>query len=200
MKYFSALALLAITAIFLANDVFTSGKSNLAEIINLRPLSDPQVVQQGRRSVLIAPVYSTFPFNQKHLLAINAGASDGLSPGMAVTVDGNYLIGRILEVSEKQSLVQTIFDSDWTLPVRVGAMSYDALLVGGQNPRLTLIDKNDLLQTGDPVFSAQKEFPYGLPVGEVGVVNNLVARSFQEAELTLSYTIRSLREVAVILK
>ena len=86
------------------------------------------------------------------------------------------------------------------MPVRVGPSLRDALLIGGQNPRLTLIDKNDLVQKGDQVISAKKEFPYGISIGEVGEVNNLVAHSFQEAELVLPYTMRDLREVAVILK
>ncbi len=200
MKYFAALALLGITALFLANDFLTAGKNKLAAMVNLRPLTEPQIIQQGKRSVLMAQVYSTFPFNHKHLLAINAGADQGVVVGMPVTAEGNLLLGQIVEVSERQALAQTIFDNNWTLPVRVGPTLRDALLVGGQNPRLTLIDKNDVVQKGDIVISAKKEFPYGMSVGEVGEVNNLVARSFQEAELVLPYTMRDLREVAVILK
>ncbi|TSC82997.1 MAG: Uncharacterized protein G01um101419_350 [Parcubacteria group bacterium Gr01-1014_19] len=200
MKYFAALALLGITALFLANDFFTAGKNKLAAMVNLHPLTEPQIIQQGKRSVLMAQVYSTFPFNHKHLLAINAGAEQGVVVGMPVTTEGNLLLGQIVEVSNQQALVQTIFDNDWTLPVRVGPTLRDALLVGGQNPRLTLIDKNDVVQKGDIVISARKEFPYGMSVGEVGEVNNLVAHSFQEAELVFPYTMRDLREVAVILK
>ncbi len=200
MKYLSAIALLGITAVFLANDFLTAGKNELVSIVNLRPFEEPQLARQGSRSVLLAQIYSTFPFNHKHLLAINAGAEQGLAVGMPVTADGNSLVGRIIEVSERQSLVQTIFDGNWTLPVRVGPSLHDALLVGGQSPRLTLLDKKDVVQVGDKVISAKKEFPYGMSIGEVSAVNNLVAQSFQEAELSLPYTIRGLREVAVILQ
>ena len=96
MKYFAAIALLGITAIFLANDFLTAGKNKLAAAINLRPLTESQVTQQGKRTVLIAPVFSTFPFNHKHLLAINSGAEQGIAVGMPVTADGNLLLGQIL--------------------------------------------------------------------------------------------------------
>lgn len=199
-KFISAIILIGITVFFLLNNLFSGTKNNLVELINLRPLAKPEIIQQGKRSVLVAKVYSTFPFNNKNLIAINAGSIDGVAIGMPVSLEGNILIGQIIEVSERQSIVRTIFDKDWSIPVRVGVAQYDALLVGSQNPRLTLIDKTNNVSIGDQVISAKRDLPYGMKVGEVSQVNDLVASSFKEASLVLPYDPKDLREVAIFIK
>lgn len=199
-KYVSALILLGITAFFLVNNFFTASKNSLASLVSLQPLSKPELVKQGTRSGLSASVYSSFPLNHKHLIAINAGATDGVRVGMPVTLEGNILVGQIIEVSDSQSLVRTIFDKDWSLPARIGTAQHDALLVGGQDPKLTLIDKDQQINVGDVVVSAKKDFPYGLKVGEVAEVRDLVAHSFKEASLLFPYNFKDLRKVVVLLK
>ncbi len=199
-KFVSALILIGITAFFLVNNFLIASKNNLVEMVSLRPLAKAELVQQGRRSALVAQVYSTYPLNYKNLLSINAGLADGVTVGMPVTAEGNILIGQIIEVSGSQSLVRTIFDKDWSLPVRIGAAEKDALLVGGQNPRLTLIDKNAEIHSGDVVVSAKKDLPYGLKVGEVAVVQQSVSSSFKEAGLIFSYDTKDLRKVSILIK
>src|SRR3989338_3875494 len=163
-RYISALILIGITALFLVNNFFTAFKNSLVSLVSLRPLSRPELVKQGSRSGISVSVYSSFPLNHKHIIAINAGGDDGVGVGMPVTLEGNILIGQVIEVSESQSLARTIFDKDWSLPVRIGTEEHDALLVGGQDPRLTLIDKNQEINSGDLVVSAKKDLPYGLKV------------------------------------
>ncbi len=199
-KYISALILLGITAFFLVNNFFTSGKNNLVALVSLRPLAKAELVKQGSRSALMAEVYSSYPFNYKHLLAVNAGSADGVAAGMPVTLEGNILIGQIIEVSESQSLVRTIFDKDWSLPVRIGPTERDALMVGGQNPKLTLIDKKAEINAGDAVVSAKKDLPYGLKLGEIAVVRELASSSFKEADLVFPYNPKDLRKVAILIK
>lgn len=200
MKYVSALILIGITAFFLVNNFFTASKNSLAGLVSLQPLPEPELVKQGSRSGLSASVYSSFPMNHKHLLAINAGGVDGVRPGMPVTLEGNILVGQVIEVSENQSLVRTIFDKDWSLPVRIGSAEHDALLAGGQDPKLTLIDKDQEINVGDLVISAKKDIPYGLKVGEIAEVHDLVAHSFKEAGLLFPYNSKDLRKVVVLLK
>lgn len=200
IRYISALILLGITAFFLANNFFTATKNSLASLVSLRPLSEPELIKQGNRSGLSVSVYSSFPLNHKHLIAINAGAANGVGVGMPVTLEGNILVGQVIEVSESQALVRTIFDKDWSLPVRIGPAEHDALLVGGQNPKLTLIDKDQDINSGDAVISAKKDLPYGLKIGEVTEVRDLVAQSFKEAGLLSPYNSKDLRKVVVLLK
>lgn len=199
-KYISAIILLGITAFFLVNNFLTSTKNNLVALVNLRPLARPELVKQGGRSAVVAEVYSSFPFNYKHLLAVNAGSASGVAVGMPVTLEGNILIGQVIEVSDDQSLVRTIFDKDWSLPVRIGVAERDALLVGGQNPKLTLIDRKVEINEGDAVVSAKKDLPYGLKIGEISAVRDLITTSFKEADLIFPYDPKDLRKVAILIK
>ncbi len=199
-RYVSALILIGITAFFLVNNFLTASKNNLVAMVSLRPLAKAELVKQGSRSAISASVFSSYPLNYKNLLSINAGLADGVTVGMPVTLEGNILIGQIIEVSESQSLVRTVFDKDWSLPVRIGAAERDALLVGGQNPKLTLIDKNAEIHPGDVVVSAKKDLPYGLKVGEIATVAESVSSSFKEASLIFSYDTKDLRKVLILIK
>lgn len=200
MKFFAPALLIGITVVFLAGNFFTGAKNQLASLITLGPLAESSLVRQNGRQAVVAQIYSTFPFNHKHLLTLNAGSEDGVEVGAPVTLEGNILLGQIIEVSARQSVARTIFDKEWSLSARIGVNYADALLVGGQNPRLTLIDKSDPVLEGETIFSAQKDFPYGLKIGTVKAVRDLVAHSFKEAEIELPYSIKTLREVAVLVK
>lgn len=194
------LLLIGITVVFLTGNFFTGTKNKLAAVVSLQSLDQPTIVRQNGRRVLIAQIYSTFPFNYKHLIALNAGAEDGVTVGLPVSTDGNILLGQIIEVSDRQAIARTIFDKDWSLSVRIGDQKADALLIGGQNPKLTLIDKNDQILEGEQIFSAQKDFPYGMKIGTIQRVQDLVAHSFKEADIALNYNLKNLREAAIIIK
>ncbi len=159
MKIFAPLLLIGITVVFLASNFFTGTKDQLAALITLEPLVKSSLVRQNGRQAVVAQIYSTFPFNHKNLLTLNAGSDDGVVVGAPVTLDGNILLGQIVEVSSGQSVARTIFDREWSLSARIGSNYVDALLIGGQNPRLTLIDKDDEILEVEIIFSAQKDFP-----------------------------------------
>ncbi len=148
----------------------------------------------------MAKIYSTYPFNLRNLLTINAGAKNGVRVGMPATIDGKLLLGRVIEVLEDKSIIQTIFDRDFSLPVRAGEKEINALLVGGQIPRLSLIDKSSNIEEGNGVFSAGQDFPYGMAIGAVGAISGSFANSLLEADLEVPYRISDLREAAILIK
>lgn len=135
----------------------------------------------------IAKVYSSYPFNDKNAIAITLGSDDGIQESMPVVLGSDVLIGQVVEVYEKYSLVQTIFDPDWRLAVRIGVANTNALLEGGIEPRLTTIDKNKLVKEDDFIYSAAKGFPYGALIGRVKKIASSPSAIFQEAELDLPY-------------
>lgn len=189
----------ALAAALFANHLIVPSKANLTASILLGNLPAPEVVKQDKRDALIAKVFSTYPFNHRNIITINAGSADGVRVGLAVTAEGNYLIGQVSEVSEHSSQVRTIFDKDWSLSVRVGQKEVNALLVNGQEPRLTMIEKQSELNEKDQVHSASRDFPYGLKVGAVGAIQDSGIVSFKQALLEVPYQIGDLREVAVLL-
>ncbi len=157
-------------------------------------------LEENEREFRVAKIYSSYPFNNRGLVAINAGIKDGVSSGMTATVGGYILLGQVTEVFESYSLVRTIFDAGWELPVKIGSNNTEALLAGGREPELTLILKEKTVKSGEPVYSAGRDFPYGLTLGEVGEIREDVGAAFREASLKLPYDVSTLQEVSVILK
>lgn len=146
-----------------------------------------------------ALVYSRYPFNFKNELLINIGFSEGILFGQAVIFDG-FLVGEIGEVFDDASLVRTIFDRRWQSAVRIGKEGIEALLVGGNRPKLTLIDKKARIVAGDTVYSAAPNFPAGIPIAEVQAIEFSSDQLFQEATLRFSYEITGIRAVSVVKK
>lgn len=200
MKYAWLFVLLGIISLNAFNHFAISPKSGLANLIQLTAPEDPQTLTINGREAVIAKVYSTYPFNHRNLLTVNAGSKNGVTTGMPVTVDGTLLLGQVSEVWEDKSLVQTIFDKDFSLPVRSGFQEADALLVGGQTPKLSLIEANSIVNENDPVYSAGRNFPYRMAIGKVGFVTAAADNSLREASLVLPYQISDLREVAILIK
>ncbi len=200
MKYSWLLTFIALLAIVIFNNALVPAKTDLAARIALDPYAKPTLVKQAGRQALVAKIYSTYPFNNRSYFTIAAGAADGVEQGMAVTAEGNYLLGQVTEVFEHYSNVRTIFDRDWQISVRVGAGQHDALMVSGQQPALTMIDKNSTVQEGDAVISASRDFPYGMKLGAITGVQTAHEVSFQQGVLAVPYQVNDLKEAAVLIK
>ncbi|MEK7554614.1 MAG: rod shape-determining protein MreC [Patescibacteria group bacterium] len=167
-----------------------------AEVLFLA--KEPRNTGTVARPEVSAKVHSTYPTNSRGLLNINAGSSEGIKKGMTVTVDGFTFLGVVEEVGERSSIVRTIFDTDWQIPVKIGDGAHDALMVGGRGPRLTLIVKTGNVLDGDDVYTASKEFPYGLRIGEVKEVKGEPGSTFEEADIKLPFD-ATLDEVHILL-
>ena len=72
-----------------------------------------------------------------------------------------------------------------------------ALLVGGLEPRLTLIAKDAKIASGDVVFSADQAFPLGGGMGSVRAVSKTGDTLLQEATLQVPYDIRKINIVLI---
>jgi cell shape-determining protein MreC len=147
---------------------------------------------------IVAKIYSSYPFNNRGLFSVNAGARDGVLLGAPVIARDAFFLGQIVEVSKRWSVARSIFDSGWELPVKVGADSVDALLVGGRTPHLTLIAREAAVEQGAQVFSSEKSAPYGLVIGEIALVRSEPARAFQDAALRVPYEVGDLTEIVIL--
>lgn len=148
---------------------------------------------------ILADVYSRYPFSLKHELLVGAGALRGVAVGDAVAFAG-VLVGEVREAFRDSALVRTILDERWASAVRVGTRGVDALLVGGAEPRLTLIVKDADVRTGDIVYNAAPAFPLGMPVGRIASVMLSPDGLFQEATLSVGYDINKLHAVSIVTK
>ena len=143
-----------------------------------------------------AMAYVQYPFGFKNEVLLDAGTTQGVAVGKTVTFQGIFL-GSVTDVFPKNSVVQTIFDPTFKMPVRIGNDGYDALLVGGPDPKATSIAKKAALQSGDIVYAAASGFPYGLPIGIVNTTSTSGDNLFMEASISLAYNINDVQSVLI---
>ncbi|MBI3589696.1 MAG: rod shape-determining protein MreC [Candidatus Liptonbacteria bacterium] len=179
-----------------------------AELIKLGDLKEqlPKITTDFTPAL----VYSRYPFNLKNEILLNAGRGQGIGVNQAVTLfvkeksgllkNDEILLGRIKEVKERTSLVTTIFDPEWKSEAKIGKPGVEALVIGGGEPRLTLIKKEAKIQEGEVVYSTDERFPYGLPLGEVWNIGWSKDQLFQEADLKMNYDWSQIKAVMVLKK
>lgn len=175
-------------------DLIAENKKLKAELAELNSVKS-QLPQNPQKSIT-AIVYSRYPLNFKSELLVNAGAVEKISLGKAVTFAG-MLVGRVSEVFNESSLVQTIFDERFQIPVKVGNGAADALFKGGLSPTLDLISLTAAVQSGDIVYSAGADFPYGLPVAEIKEVRFSDDKLFRVATLDIPYDVGQIGAVFI---
>lgn len=145
---------------------------------------------------LRAIVYSRYPMNFKNEILVNAGSGSGVQAGKAV-VFKSIFIGTVEKTFSDSALVQTVFDSGFKTPVRVGQKGYDALFMGGASPRAVSIKKDAALASGDIVYTAASGFPYGMPVAVVVSTSTSPDNLFEEATLGFAYDVNAVQTVLI---
>ncbi|KKS83101.1 MAG: Cell shape-determining protein MreC [Candidatus Wolfebacteria bacterium GW2011_GWC1_43_10] len=147
---------------------------------------------------LAAKVFSLYPFNVRSRIYLNIGSEDGVAVGNSVMFSETVFVGTISNVWREVGEASTIFDPDFSLPVRIGEKEIDGLLEGGLSPKIALVDRTKTISPGDAIVSASKDMPYGLFLGKVKVVREDISGAFWEALLDLPYTLGDLRDVLVL--
>lgn len=101
---------------------------------------------------------------------IAAGRANGVTPGQAV-LDGDALIGRVLEVSDHVARLLLVTDVSSRIPVMVEKTGQRAILAGTNHntPELRYVPEDALIANGDRVVTSGHGgvFPPYLPVGVV---------------------------------
>jgi len=168
-----------------------------AENLNLRgelQLGSPTVETKSEE----VRIYSSYPFNTRNEVVIEGGENVDINTGDTVTFEEKVLFGIVSVVNKKTSLVKTIYDGDVEISVKIGDRGFDALLTGGTKPQLTLIGKDNEINSGDIIISADSKFPFGLVVGTVEEVKDNPEESFKSASISIPYIIRDLSALYVI--
>jgi rod shape-determining protein MreC len=166
-------------------------KAQLAEL----QLVSTQLPSQPANDIR-AMVYSRYPFNFKNEFLVNAGTDQGVRQGAAVIFQG-VLIGKVEQTSSETAVVETVFDNDIKIPVRIGSSGYDGLLQGGAYPTVGSITNDASLTTGDIVYSAAQGLPYDLPIGTVAATSTSADSLFQTATLNFSYDLNNIETVFI---
>ncbi|MCP4475868.1 MAG: rod shape-determining protein MreC [Gammaproteobacteria bacterium] len=104
-------------------------------------------------------------------IIINRGSHDGVSAGQAV-VDGNGIIGQVVQTSASRSQVMLISDKNSRVPVQDSRSGFEAIAVGeGVTGKLSLLDVTHSadIRVGDQLVSSGlgQRYPHGYPVATI---------------------------------
>ena len=142
-------------------------------------------------------VYSTYPFNNPTEILIAAGTDKNIKVGDVVTFGKTLFVGKVSLVFGDYSVVDTIFDPRMKIAVRVGAKEAAALFRGGNNPQLTLLSRDSGIAADDFVYTAQKDFKYGLEVGKVKRIVDTLGDPVKSADVEPEFQLKDLRDVQI---
>jgi rod shape-determining protein MreC len=106
-------------------------------------------------------------------LMLNAGGEDGVRKGEAV-VNGDGLVGRVVEAGNRSSRVLLLTDLNSRVPVVLEQSRLRAVLEGDNTDvlRLSFLTDLDEIEIGDRVMTSGHGgiFPAGIPVGAVAAI------------------------------
>ncbi|MGD9785809.1 MAG: rod shape-determining protein MreC [Hyphomicrobiaceae bacterium] len=149
-----------------------------------------RVVHEEERPTLTARVIATSTGAFARSAIVNAGRAQLVRVGYPV-VNGDGLVGRVVDAAERTSRVLLVTDINSRIPVHVGDTSVRALMVGdnGSRPRLTFISEGATIAAGMDVFTSGVGglFPRGLRIGEVVATASGFAVAPRAALDTLEY-------------
>lgn len=134
--------------------------------------------------VLVTQLISVSPDPLSHLIFINRGSNDHVFVGQSV-IDGDGLMGQVVEVFDDHSQVLLITDSRHALPVKVSRNGLRAIAEGtGDYRRIRLrhISQTQDVVVGDSLVSSGlgNRFPKGYPVGTVVEIKKNDGKDFIE--------------------
>ncbi len=109
-------------------------------------------------------------------IIVNRGSKDEVKLGMAV-LDGEFLIGKIVEVNYLTSRVLLLSDLNSKVPVSVEPNSVQSILTGtGENfGKLQYSQiENFIINKGDQIYTSGSGgiFKSGIPVGEINIIDD----------------------------
>jgi len=155
-----------------------------------------------KNSVIVAELIGISPDPFHHVITINRGAAGNIREGLAV-IDGEGLMGQVVEVFEQHSRVLLITDSRHALPIYNLRNNVRGIIEGSgdfQRLRLRHVSPTQDIQVGDTLLSSGlgQRFPSGYPVGTVSAINKDPGQAFIEVSVTPAAKVdRSLRLLVV---
>lgn len=132
-------------------------------------------------------------------LLIDAGADDGLRPGMAV-VDAQGLVGKLSEVIASHATVELVSSPAARYAVRTAPSGQSGLLQGqGSRPFLMEVrDPSATIEEGDLVVTSSFEgssIPDGIPVGRVAADDSVTNPRYRAVSPFVDFTGLSIVQV-----
>ncbi len=145
-------------------------------------------------SGITAPVISSYHASPYGTFTVGAGINDAIAPGDLVLSETGYVVGRVVDVGETNTLVKSAFQAGATVDVIVGNAAVSATGEGSGNARVD-VPRGIVVQVGDTVVAPTFG---GHPVGIVGKVESVSTAAEQKVYIVLPVNVSLLRFVYII--
>lgn len=171
-----------------------------AENTRLRQLLNSADTIENR--VLVAELVGISPNPVKHRVMINRGLRDDVYEGQPV-VDAYGLVGQVVEVGERTSMVLLITDISHALPVQVNRNGIRLVVEGQGNLfelQLRYVSSTVDIQEGDLLVTSGlgRRFPAGYPVALVDAIDYDPGRPFATVTATPMAELNRNRHVLLV--
>jgi rod shape-determining protein MreC len=169
-----------------------------AELRDLLGIRDrAELVTVGARTVAFGA--SDFEW----IITIDAGSDDGIERGMPV-IDGDGLVGRIVQVTPSASRVLLTIDPTFSVAVRTSASGETGTVGGrGGDPLVfSVLDPEADLEVGDEVVTSSYDsgqYPEGIPIGVIAEVGEATTSLVREVTVRPFVDFTRLHQVLVVI-
>ena len=122
----------------------------------------------------------------RHRMLLNVGAHDGVKAGQVV-IDAHGVIGQVVEVMPRTSLVMLVTDPDHAIPVVIERTGLRTVAYGSRDGGLLSLPNISMaadVHPGDKLLTSGLggRFPPGFPVGEIRSVEPAASGMFLEGK------------------
>ncbi|MFA5644046.1 MAG: rod shape-determining protein MreC [Patescibacteria group bacterium] len=142
--------------------------------------------------------------NYNQNLVINKGEQAGLRSGLAVVNESGVIVGKVVEVNEKNSRICLINNNFCKMAVSINNSSGSVGLAEGNlglSIKLNFISQGEVVSVGDRIITSglERDVPRGLALGRVNYVNQEINDIWQNISAEPLFNINNLNIVAVII-
>lgn len=141
--------------------------------------------------------------NYNQNLVIDKGRADGLSLGLVAVNESGLVIGKIIEVNERNSRLCLISNNFCKLAVSANNSDRSVGVAEGNlglSIKLNYVSQSESLNLGDMIITSglEKNIPRGLAVGRINFINKEINDIWQEVNAEALFNLNNLNIVSVI--
>ncbi|MFO7778861.1 MAG: rod shape-determining protein MreC [Nitriliruptoraceae bacterium] len=160
------------------------------------------IADRTELDTVAARVVALAPSNFEWTITIDVGSDDGVERGMPV-IDGDGLVGRVIQVTGEASRVLLAIDPSFSAAARSARNGEVGVLDGrGGDPMdLRLLDPAAVVEVGDAVTTSSYQggvFPAGIPIGTVSQVGEDGSSLFREVQVNPYVDFTRLQHVLIV--
>ena len=161
-----------------------------------------EIRERTELDTVTARTVALSPSNFEWTITIDVGSDDGVGRDMPV-IDGDGLVGRVIQVTPSSSRVLLAIDPNFSAAARTARSGEIGTLDGrGGDPMLLrLLDPEADVDVGDEIVTSSYQggaFPAGIPIGTVAEVGETGGQLSREAQVNPFVDFTRLEHVLVV--